>query len=86
LSELDEVYESQKLSLGNMVDIASETFHVYKIPCYQHYNWCLDYLESPKPRVINPACLLSWEEQREVQKVMVEACTKYLEELENNIE
>lgn len=60
--------------------IANEHIGDYNYPLYEHYNWCLDYLESDKPRVYIPRALLPEETTHTVQQTMIKACKKYLED------
>lgn len=66
--------------------IVDRDYDVYSHPCYDHFNWCLDYLDSSLPRVTNPNELYPEEFIYEIQKIMIEACSKRLEEQDAQIQ
>ena len=73
------MHKSTKPSHTEMVAIRDKDYNIYNYPTYEHYNWCLDYLEDCRwDRVVDPHILLSKEAFYQVQQTMIEACTKYL--------
>lgn len=77
------IYKSEKPNDLIMRAIVDLNYFVYSRPLYEHYNWCLDYLNSAKQRVENPAVILSGEDIGDVQYIMIEACSRYIGENRN---
>lgn len=77
-------YKSIQPSIGEMKAIRDGDYSSYGIPCYEHYNWCLDYLDYPNNTVKRVTyenamnIVLDRHTLDIVQAIMIKACTKYL--------
>lgn len=65
-----------------MLALINKDYSVYSMPCFEHYNWCIKYLNEDKPLVTEGTRNIDSAERFYIQNIMIKACKKYLEDNE----